>query len=211
MNTTRMLGLLAGLLLTTAGAAGAAAKPFRQTYALDAAKIRENARRVAADLKEAPAPWKEAPAVYYTVPPLSDIRRLPDAYPADGVALGTLELLAARGEFEPASFVVYPRARVDRFTLRAGDLRGKGGVIPAAAIDLKLAKLWYQAGSAWCGQFNDPLGRLLVPEALLNDEELIRVDPKTRDNYVRYSNGDGSVDYRWMSAMFSVVNYSRDN
>ena len=28
---------------------------------------------------------------------------------------------------------------------------------------------------------------------------------------MRYSNGDGSVDYRWMSAMFSVVNYSRDN
>jgi len=197
--------------LMAAGISGAQAKPFRQTYELDSAKARQNAQRVSADLTNAPQAWKEAPAIYYTVPPLSDIRRLPDAYPADGAALGTMDVLAAKGEFEPGSFVLYPRANVDRFTFRASDLQGKSGVISASAIDLKTVKLWYQAGSAWCGQFNDPLGRLLVPEMLLNDEDMVRVDPKTRDNYVRYSNGDGTVDYRWMSAMFSVVNYSRDN
>jgi len=209
LHATRFAAPLLSLGLAAAGAVGA--QPFRQTYALETAKVRENAQRVAADLKAAPPAWQGAPAVYYAVAPLSDIRRLPDTYPADGAALGTLEIMAAQGEFEPGSFVVYPRADVDRFTLRAGDLRGKGGVIPAAAVDIKLVKLWYQAGSGWCGEFNDPLGRLLVPEMLLNDEDLVRVDPETRDNYVRYSIGDGQADYRWMSAMFSVVNYSRDN
>ncbi len=210
-SITRMATLLLLLGLVPAGDSGANVKPFRQTYAMDNAALRANAELVSTDLKNAPQAWQHAPAVYYVVPALSDIRRLPDAYPADGVVFGTMDLFAAKGEFEPGSFVLYPLANVDRFTFRASDLKGKHGVIPASAVDLKIVKLWYQAGSAWCGEFNDPLGRLLVPEMLLNDEDMVRVDPRTRDNYVRYSNADGTTDYRWMSAMFSVVNYSRDN
>ncbi len=185
---------------------------FRQTYPLDAERVRENARKVAKDLETLPGEWKNAKALYYVVPPMSDIPRMPDCYPDDGIAAGTLNLIAAKGEYEPASLLFYPRENVDRFLLKASDLKNaKGQTIPASAVDLKLIKIWYQSGAAWYGYFADALGRRLCPELLVNDENLVRVDPSTKDNYVRYSNEDGSQSWQWMSADFSTVNYSFDN
>ena len=108
--------------------------------------------------------------------------------------------------------MISPGKAVDRFTLRASDLRGPAdATIPAAALDLKLIKVWYQSGAGWYGYFADPLGRRLVPELLVNDEDLVRVNCKTRDNYVRYNNADGSVHHQWMSANFMVVNDTMAN
>lgn len=189
----------------------AAEKPFRQTYPLDPAKVKANAARVAADLKDKPQ-WQKSVIAYYSVPAMSDIRRLSDTFPTDGEACGTLNVIAAKGEYEPASFVIYPRANVDKFELKVTDLKSKkGGTIPASAVDLKLIKIWYQSGQGWYGFFADCLTRTLVPEMLVNDENLVQVHPATQDNYVRYSNRDGSISYQWMSANMMVVNYSQDN
>ena len=137
----------------------AAEKPFRQTYPLDPAKVKANAERVAADLKDKPQ-WQKTILTYYAVPAMSDIRRLSDVFPTDGEACGTLNVIAAQGEYEPASFVIYPRKNVDKFELKVTDLTSKkGGKIPASEVDLKLIKIWYQSGQAWCGFFADCLTR----------------------------------------------------
>lgn len=190
----------------------AADAPGRQTYPLSPEAVKSNAAKVAKDLEKAPAEWKQAPVLYYTVAAMSDIKRLPDLYPVDGKLAAPLDIMAARGEFEPASFVVYPRQNSDRFELKVSDLRdGKGNVIPASALDLKLVKIWYQCGSGWFGYMADPLRRVLTPELLLNDENLIFADPSTKDNYARYSNADGSTHYEWISADFMVTDYKFTN
>ena len=180
----------------------------RQKYILDPAKVKANAAKVAADLKKVPAEWQKAPVLYYAVEAMSDIKRLPDRYPVDGALAAPLEIVAAKGEFEPASFVVYPQKDVDRFELKVSDLKNSSGnTIPASAVDLKLVKIWYQCGAGWFSFMADPFGRTLTPELLVNDENLIWVDPATKDNYARYSNKDGSTHYEWISADFMVTDY----
>lgn len=214
MKKTSMLLSLAALCASLCAAQGAdpTAKDFRQVYDLDPAKTAVNVKKMAADLAKVPAQWKNAPAFYYVVPPFSDIPRRADTYPDDGIACGEIRIVAAKGEFEPASIVIAPQKNADQFTLVASDLKGrKGGTISAKAIDIKVLKLWYQAGSAWYGYFADALDRTLVPELLLNDENMVRVNCATKDNYVRYANLDGSSSYQWMTANFMVTNYSYDN
>jgi hypothetical protein len=188
------------------------ANAFRQVYPLSPEKVKANAAEVAADLKAAPVIWKNAPAVYYTVEPLSDIIRQPDTYPVDGMALGTLKIIAAKGEFEPGSIVMYPQKNVDQFELRASVLKSaSGATIPASAVDIKVVKIWYQCGGAWFQQRADPTMRVLIPEILLNDEDLIRVDGGTQDNYLRYLNSDGTTTHHWMSAPGMVTGYRTSN
>lgn len=140
---------------------------------------------------------------YYTVPAISSVKRLPNTFPEDGELGGTLQIVAARNEFEPASFVVFSPQDADKAELKASDLTGDAGTIPAANVDLKIVKCWYQGGTAWYSYFADVTGREMVPELLLNDEKLIRVDTATRDNYLRVDYPDGP-DYRWISNRLSV-------
>lgn len=157
------------------------------------------AARVAADWKAArPGAAADAGTPYYVVPALSDTMRLPDAYPWDGRAGGELRLLAARDEYESASFVVFPFADQAEVTLKATPLAGPGGaVFPAENLELKVVKVWYQNGNGWYSYFADP-GLKLVPELLLNDENLIKVDTAARANYARIDESSGSR-YSWIS------------
>lgn len=188
--------------------AGAGEPPAATPYPIPPSKQQANAARVAADRQAVPAPWKDADLVYYAVPAISPVRRLPDTFPADGKLLAPLRVMAARGEFEPASFVVYPFKNVARLELKAGDLLDGTNRIPASALDLKIVKVWYQAGSAWFGFFADRTQRVPTPELLLNDESLVRVDHATKDNYIRYECPDGVPRYAWMSFLSSAVNHS---
>ena len=60
-------------------------------------------------------------------------------------------------------------------------------------------KVWYQNGNGWYSYFQD-VGKRLCPELLLNDEDLIRVDEKTEDNYARLTEKDGKVSWFWITA-----------
>ena len=202
--------VVAGFTLATLVAAAAdETAAFRQRHRLDPAKAKANAARVAGDL--AAAGKKNAPAALYAVPAMSAVKRLADTYPADGALFAPLSWVAAQGEIEPASFVAYALSDRDGVTLKATDLAGKAGSIPASAIDFCVIKLWYQGGSAWYGYFSDATRRTLVPELLLHDENLIRTDDATQDDYVRYENEDGDRRYAWITARFEVTDYSFDN
>jgi len=142
----------------------------------------------------AESPWDRGPIACYVVPALSSIQRLPDRLPSDGRVNDKMRIVAAKGEFEPASFVVAPRRDIEKFELRASPLAGAEEAIPTANIDIKVVKCWYQAGTAWYSYFADNNRRELVPELLLNDETLVKVDMEQKENYLRV--GD---EYFWIS------------
>ncbi len=195
---------------TRSGEPVQAGTKFRQVYPLDTEKAAENAVRIENALKKVQNNWKTSPAVYFITDAMSAVKQMPDQYPEDGKFLGELGIVAAKGEYEPASIVFYPMQNVDKLTLKVSSLKNaKGAEIAPDAVDLKLVKLWYQSGNAWSSYFADPLKHALVPELLVNDENLVQVDCNRRDNYVRYNNADGTTSYWWMTAPFTSVNYDR--
>lgn len=208
MNIMKRVLLIALLCTSALFLAASDYQARRQVYPLDPARAKKNALLAEKDLEKAPESWKNRHLLYYTVPPLAPVKRTQDAYPEDGVPFGSVDVFAAKGEYEPASIQLYATKPFDRVTLTAGDLTDGKHVIPASEIDLKVVKIWYQAGTAWYSHFNDPLTRVLIPELLLNDENLISVDPRTEDNYVRYTFPDGTQSYCWCSFSYPVTAYA---
>lgn len=144
------------------------------------------------------SPWNGKPVTCYAVPAMSSVKKLPHAVPSDGIVSDRLNVIAAKGEFEPVSFFLMPSKDISKLELKVSDLQGKNGKIPSAAVDMKVVKCWYQAGTAWHSYFADPTRRELVPELLVNDDSLIKVDYKTKDNYLRVDYPKGS-EYVWVS------------
>lgn len=137
---------------------------------------------------------------HYAVEAMNSVRYLPDTPPEGGVKGGEVRFLAAKGEYESASFVLSSDRDVAAATLVWGDLTEKGGArIPASALDVKVVKCWWQQGTAWGGFHADMLRRILTPELLLHDETLVRVDEASKDNYVRCRYQDGSQGYYWLT------------
>lgn len=98
-----------------------------------------NAYRVAAD---AEAGKQTGSFVHYTVPAMSEMQYLPDAYPADGVFNAPVRIFAARNEYEPGSFVIYPFAQLGKLAFEVGDLTSaEGHVFPKSELDLKTVKV----------------------------------------------------------------------
>ena len=111
------------------------------------------ADRVEADFRNAP----KAALRHYAVPAMSNVQRLPDAYPWDGAAGGPVRIVAAKGEFEPGSFVVWGERDLGKVEFSAGELRrADGKAFPAENLDLKLVKCWYQNGNGWFSYFGEP-------------------------------------------------------
>ncbi len=132
----------------------------------------------------------------HEVPAISSIKRLPDQPQRDLQGRNELHFLAAKGEFEPASFLIRSNEDLEGVELKAGALKGrKGAVIAAANLDIKVVKVWYQDGTAWYSYFADPSHRERVPELLLKDETLVRVDDARRENLLRVGGSYQSISY----------------
>ena len=153
------------------------------------------ASRVAADFEKAP----NASFVHYAVPAMSNVQRMPDMYPLDGQAGQPVRIIAAKDEFEPGSFLVYPLQNLGKVTFTLTPFKTKDGkTFPADKLDLKVIKVWYQNKNAWYSYFGDTDFKL-VPELLVNDEDLIRVDTKKKANYARLVEKDGTVHEKWLN------------
>ena len=174
-----------------------------------------NVEKVSADFG-----GKPGRVVHYAVDPMSERPYLPDAYPVDGQAGEPVRIVAANGEYEPGSFLLYAFEDMGKVKLEVGDLRSKEGkTFPKEKLDLKTVKVWYQASTAWFSYFADPTPKL-CPELLLNDEDLIKVDTAKTSNYARLTHKDGKVSYFWLNAprgtndrcddMKGFYNYGRD-
>ena len=152
--------------------------------------------RVAADFKEIPHPDA---FVHYAVPAMSTLQRLPDVYPDDGIAGGVVRIIAAKDEYEPGAFLIRATRDLGKTPLALTPFKtADGKLFPAADLDLKFVKVWYQNGNAWYSYFGDT-GFKLVPELLVNDEDLIRVDTAKRANYARLSFADGKTGEQWIN------------
>lgn len=115
-----------------------------------------------------------------------------------------LELRATPGEFEPASFVLTSlQDDVPSIQITPSDLRGDSGRIEADAVDIRLVKVWYQAGTAWFDIKRSTDARKLVPELLVKDDELVKVDHLNKTNHIRLSVGAG--------AQYVDVQHQRDD
>jgi len=122
----------------------------------------------------------------YVVRPISGTPCLPDTdLPIR--ELGTaLNAAAAPGEYEAVSFVLRPGIRLDSLQFQISALTGPDGhVIAASQLNLKLVKCWYQAGSAWQDIVQCKTSKVLVPELLLNDPALVKVDRQRQMDYLR--------------------------
>lgn len=128
----------------------------------------------------------------YRTSPFSSTMLLPRTVELPGEVAREVEITACPGEYESASLVVWAPEAVPSLRLTATDLEGPGGTIAAANVDLKWVKCWFQAGSAPHGVTQDRSRKSLVPELLLNDPTLVRVDLESQHNFLKLSFPDGS-------------------
>lgn len=152
------------------------------------------ASRLGVDLNSNSSLWTDAPFAIYEVNALSPDMRVPDIIPADGKISEKISVISAQNEYEAASFVLAPLADVEAVEFTISDLQSDDdNVIAASQIDMRVVKHWYQLGTAWHSYFYDPYKKVLTPELLLHDENLIKVDHETQKNYLRIDYPTGSV------------------
>jgi hypothetical protein len=124
--------------------------------------------------------------------PVSSQKFLPSVYPLSSAIGSTLSIQACRGEFEPASFVIRANKNLAGIKISATNLIGAGGrSIASSAVDIYLVKCWYQAGE---GTIHNQKRSVLLPELLLKDDTLVRVDTDQRKNYLKV-NLNGTEQY----------------
>jgi len=148
--------------------------------------------------------------VFTTRKSIQDI--LPDADYICSNIDNEISITAAPGEYEPASFVIEAFADLTDLDVAVTDLtRIGGGTIPSSDIDISVVKCWFQNGkdAVENGQ------KVLVPELLLKDDSLVKVENgnnylKVSGNYILISdpNGISGISNTPTNSEFPVVDSS---
>ena len=119
--------------------------------------------------------------------PISDTHILPFSDPVPNATPGNiLNLVAAKGEVESGSFVLRSGSeQLINVTVAVDDLVSISKQMPIAATnaDVRIVKSWFQAG----GRVNRTVDgtKRLVPELLLHNPDLVRVDYGNQVNLVK--------------------------
>ena len=135
-----------------------------------------------------------AVASIYIIPAITDEAILPESSMLhqylENMVSKTISLVAAPGEYEPASFAVHANDDINSLTIETTNLTGSAGMISSNNIDVRVVKCWYQAGySCW----NEAAKyKHLTPELLLKDDSLVTVT--NMENYLKLSG-----EYIWIS------------
>ncbi|MFH2069082.1 MAG: hypothetical protein ABII89_06450, partial [Candidatus Omnitrophota bacterium] len=146
--------------------------------------------------------------IVYVTKPTLDSRILPTTSMLPGIISRDIKITAAPGEYEPASFIISALSDITSLKLTASDLTGENGIIPSGNIDIKAVKCWYQGWNAGMGesQAYDSAGlkrKKLIPELLLNDDALVKVDYQEEKNYLKIVHSRGTAsekeEYIWIS------------
>ena len=141
-----------------------------------------------------------AAITHFAVPATGEGKVLPDSLPRDAVKDAPCVIIAARGEYEGGSFVLFADENLGKADMSVGPLKNeKGDIFPAGNLDLATVKVWYQNSNAWISYFQDP-ELTLCPELLLHDEDLVKVDVAKKGNWARITGKGGEVDYFWLTA-----------
>jgi hypothetical protein len=181
----RSLELVAGMRKAGYTSPGEAAE------LLQALAVLENWPQALATLNEAQAAGRKflvAPCNRATMVPRRGGNDLLSVITADKA----LTASACAGEYEPLSVVVQALQDTPQLVVSCGALKGPAGTIQSEAVDIRVLKSWYQGASTNIGYTNR---KWLIPELLLKDDGLVRVDLDKQDNYVRSTGTDGSEQY----------------
>ena len=131
----------------------------------------------------------------HVVQPVSSKKILPTTFPLPGAPSQVIDIVACRGEYEPASFAVRPLARdITGLLIERTDLVGSSGTLPRDVIDIRIVKAWFQGGGGWetIEQTRLGNGSTLVPELLLKDDRLVKVDHEAKANHIRLEFSDSA-------------------
>lgn len=127
----------------------------------------------------------------YQVKAISNSKILPDTNLVPGYLSKEIDMVACRGKYEPATFVIRATDKIKGLMATATDLRSGISSIPAGNVDIRVVKCWFQAGL----HIRDTKKCLLTPELLLKDDKFIRVDLQQKKNYMRLTDSAGVSSY----------------
>ena len=111
---------------------------------------------------------------------------LPYTSKIEGNLANEVTLQACRGEYEPASIVLWSAEDTQQVMVRATSLTGPSGEIPASNLNIQVVQCWYQRNP------ERPNWQVLIPRFLLNDDSLIKVNHQEHRNYLKLSFPEGN-------------------
>ena len=124
------------------------------------------------------------PYIVWITDPISNDHVLPERFPVPGSAGTELSVSACPGEYEPASFAVYAIRELRDVTVQCGAAGSGTSALPAAEIDVRIVKCWWQDGVE-LGYGDDVREPTFTPELLLKDPEFVSVDNQQRTNTLK--------------------------
>ncbi len=123
-------------------------------------------------------------ALIYVTPPISDVPIFPWTVPTPDQIDRPIDVLACRGEFEPATFTVFATRDLKQVRVQVSEFVGeKQARLDPSIVDVHQVLCWYQAGAT--GVFRQ--SRALLPELLIRNGGLITVDPAARENRLNFT------------------------
>ena len=134
-------------------------------------------------------PGRERGITTYVVPAITDEKILPTTSISADYVSNRISIVASRGEYEPASFVIRANEDIASLALEVADLARSSTSIPSSNIDVRVVKCWYQAGDTDVSKTT----KTLTPELLLKDDSLVKVEDG--ENYLKLTTGE----YVWIS------------
>ncbi|MBU0608970.1 MAG: hypothetical protein KKI08_13880 [Armatimonadetes bacterium] len=149
-----------------------------------------NAPQTLATIRQAKAEGRTYVAYPWNHPTTLMRREAPGGLAAAGGE--GLQAAACPGEYESVSAFVFAFRDLTAITASCSDLKGKAGTIPASEVNIRVVKTWFQGASNGIG-FTPK--KWLIPELLLKDDALVRVDAEQETNYLRSTGADGKTEY----------------
>jgi len=143
----------------------------------------------------------QRPFLTYPCKAITNAKILPDTFPIAGRIGTELRLSACTGEYEPTSFALCALDDVRGMKVSATELKSGPHTIPATAVDIRVVKCWFQAGTRIWGTKN----LVLTPELLLKDDGLVRVDREKKENRLRTPDASGHNSYVLISGKHTVI------
>lgn len=122
--------------------------------------------------------------------PITNKRIKPDAVFISDNTAQRIKIQACPGEYEPASLIVYSARGINGLLPVVTDLKSVSGnhIIPRSSIDIGIVKWWYQSGDGVIFKS----GKCFIPELILHDDSLVKVDEATGDNLLKLAYPDGA-------------------
>lgn len=120
----------------------------------------------------------------------------PTTYPLTDSPGEQLTVRATPGEYEPVAFTLHAFEKLSDVRIAVGAIQGSDSLVPPHAFDVRLVKYWYQAGKGTISRqwkYRYLSQSFLVPELLVHDDGLVKVDTDREINYLRGAGlSDGS-------------------